>query len=55
MDVDASATNITIDNCIAGVTYTITMVAVSPHLPSLVVGPVNITLGENSVFEDIYR
>ena len=33
-DVGASATNITIDNHMVGVTYTITMVAVSPHLPS---------------------
>ena len=44
MDVGASATNITIDNRIAGVTYTIIMVALSLHLPSSVVGPVNVTL-----------
>ena len=46
MDVGASATEVTIDNCTAGVTYTITIVALSPHLPSPVVGPVTITLGE---------
>ena len=45
MDVDASQTNFTIDNRTAGVTYSITMVALSPHLPSPVVGPVNFTLG----------
>ena len=44
VDVGASATNITIDNHTAGVTYTITMVALSPHLPSPVVGPVTVTL-----------
>ena len=49
-DVDASTTNITIDNRIVGVTYTITMVALSPDLPSPVIGPVNVTLGENSIF-----
>ena len=54
MDVGASATDITIDNRAAGVTYTITIVALSPHLPSSVVGPVTVTLGEDSVFEDIY-
>ena len=47
-DVGASATDITIDNRTAGVTYTITMVALSPHLPSPVVGPVTVTLGEYS-------
>ena len=47
VDVDASATEVTIDNCTAGVTYTITMVALSPHLPSPVVGPVAVTLGED--------
>ena len=46
VDVGASATNITIDNRTAGVTYTITMVALSPHLPSPVVGPAEVTLGE---------
>ena len=40
VDVGASTTNITIDSRKPGVTYTITMVAVSPHLPSPMVGPV---------------
>ena len=54
MDVGASATNITIDNRTAGVTYSITMVALSPHLPSPVVGPVTVTpIGENFTFENI--
>ena len=48
VDVGASATNITIDNRTAGVTYTITMVALSPHLPSPMVGPAKVTPGENS-------
>ena len=48
VDVGASATEVTIDNRTAGVTYTITMVALSPYLPSPVVAPVNITLGEYS-------
>ena len=54
VDVGASATDITIDNRTAGVAYTITMVALSPHLPSSVIGPVTVILGENSLFEDIY-
>ena len=49
VDVGSSATNITIDNRTAGVTYTITMMALSPHLPSPVVGPVNVLLGEYSI------
>ena len=48
MDVDASVTEVTIDNRIAGVTYIITVVALSSHLPSPVVGPVTVTLGEDS-------
>ena len=48
MDVGASATEVTIDNRTAGVTYTVTMVALSPHLPSPLVGPVTVTLGENN-------
>ena len=47
VDVGASATEVTIDNRTAGVTYTIRMVALSPDLPSPVVGPVNVTLGED--------
>ena len=46
VDVGASTTEVTIGNRIAGVAYSITMVALSPHLPSPVVGPVTITLGE---------
>ena len=45
VDVDASATEVTIDNHTAGMTYTITMMALSPHLPSPVVGPVYIIPG----------
>ena len=48
VDVGASTTEVVIDNRTAGVTYTITMVALSPHLPSRVVGPVNILLSEYS-------
>ena len=48
VDVGASTTEVVIDNRTAGVTYTITMVALSPHLPSREVGPVNILLGEYS-------
>ena len=47
VDVGASTTEVTIDNRTADVTYTITMVALSPHLPSSVVGPVTVTLGED--------
>ena len=47
VDVDASQTNITIDNCTTSVTYSITMVALSPHLPSPVIGPVSVILGED--------
>ena len=48
-DVGSSTTNITMDNRTAGVTYTITMVALSPHLPSPVIGPVTVKLGEKSL------
>ena len=51
VDVGVSTTNITIDNRKLGVTYTITMVALSPHLPSPVIGPVTVTLpGEYFTF-----
>ena len=50
MVVGASATNITRDNRITGVTYTITMVALSPHLPSSVVEPVTVTLSEYNLY-----
>ena len=48
-DVGTSTTNITIDNRKTSVNYTIIMVALSPHLPSPVVGPVNVILGEDFV------
>ena len=44
VDVGASATDITIDSRRPGVTYIITMVALSSHLPSPVVGPLDVTL-----------
>ena len=47
VDVGASATEVTIDNRTTSVTYSITMVALSPHLPSPVVGPVTVILGED--------
>ena len=46
VDVGASQTNITISNRTTSVTYSITMVALSPHLPSPVIGPVSVILGE---------
>ena len=49
MDVGASTTNISIGNRTAGVTYMITMVALSPHLPGPVIGPVIVTLGEKNL------
>ena len=50
MDVGGSGTNITIDNRTTSVSYSITMVALSPHLPSPMIGPVTITLlGEGFV------
>ena len=53
VDVDASETEVTIDNRTTNVTYTITMVALSPYLPSPVVGPVSFTLGKNFVSRKI--
>ena len=51
VDVGASTTNITIDNCMVGVNYSITMVALCSQLPSPVVGPAIIKLpGEYSSF-----
>ena len=50
MDVDASATNITIGYRITGVTYNITMVALSPHLPSPVTGPAAVSPGRSFVY-----
>ena len=48
VDVDALATNITMRDRITGVTY-ITMVALSLHLPSPVIGPATVTPGESFV------
>ena len=53
MDVGASTTEVTIDNRIAGVTYTITMVALSPHFPSSMIGPVTVTLCEYNLLTGI--
>ena len=53
MDVGAPTTEVTVDNRTAGVTYTITMVALSPHLPSPMVGPVTVTLGEYDLLTSI--
>ena len=53
MDVGASVTSITIDNRSASVTYIVTMVALSPHLPSPVIGPVNVTLPGETLFFSI--
>ena len=50
MDVDASATNVTIGYRITGVTYNITMVALSPHLPSPVTGPAAVSPGRSFVY-----
>ena len=49
VDVGASTTEVTIDSHKPGVTYSITMLALSPHLPSPVVGPISFILGENFV------
>ena len=50
INVGASATEVNIDSCTTGVAYSITMVALSPHLPSPVIESVNFTLpGENFV------
>ena len=49
VDVGTSATEVTIDSRKPGVAYNITMVALSPHLPSPVVGPISFILGKNFV------
>ena len=49
VDVDALATNVTIRDRITGVTYNITLVALSQHLPSSVIGPATVTPGESFV------
>ena len=46
VDVGAPTTEVAIGNRTTSVSYTITMVALSPHLPSPVIGPVSVTLGE---------
>ena len=53
VDVDPLATNVTIEDRITGVTYNITMVALSPHLPSPVIGPVTVTPGESFITNNI--
>ena len=45
VDVDPLATNVTIEDRITGVTYNISMVALSPHLSSPVIGPATVTPG----------
>jgi len=47
VDVDPLATNVTIEDRITGVTYNITMAALSPHLPSPVTGLTTVTPGES--------
>ena len=49
VDVDPLATNVTIEDCITGVTYNISMVALSPHFPSPVIGPATVTPGKSFV------
>ena len=44
--VDAGVTNTTLRNLQDGSTYSITIVALSMHLPSPVVGPQTVTLGK---------
>jgi len=46
VSVDAGVTNTTLSNLQNGLTYSITMVALSMHLPSSVVGPHTVTLGK---------
>ena len=43
-----------LDGLQRGVTYNISIVALSQHLPSLLVGPVNVTSGELSANHDSY-
>ena len=45
--VDAGVTSYTLGNLQDGLTYNITMVALSVHLPSSVVGPETVTLGKS--------
>ena len=46
VSVDAGVTNYTLSNLQDGFTYNITMLALSVHLPSSVVGPQTVTLGK---------
>ena len=46
MSVGAGDTAVTITGLTPGLTYNVTIVALSDHLPSPVVGPVMVTLGE---------
>ena len=45
--VSAGVTSTTLSNLWNGLTYNITMVALSMHLPSSVVGPQSVTLGKS--------
>ena len=47
VDVGASEAGVTLDGRSHGLTYNITIVALSQQLPSSVVGPVIVTLGES--------
>ena len=47
VSVDAGVTSTTLSNLRNGLTYNITMVALSMHLPSSVVGPQSVTLGKS--------
>ena len=47
VDVGASEAGVTLDGRSHGLTYNITVVALSQQLPSSVVGPVIVTLGES--------
>ena len=47
VDVGASEATVTLDGRSRGLTYNITIVALSQQLPSPVVGPVIVTLGES--------
>jgi len=47
VSVDTGVTSTTLSNLRNGLTYNITMVALSMHLPSSVVGPQSVTLGKS--------
>ena len=48
VSVGAGVTNTTLSNLRSGLTYNITMVSLSMHLPSSVVGPQSVTLGKSA-------